>query len=178
MIWISLLLVLLALAVFWLANRQRKQTGLPGGRVVYTDVGKWQPTSQPLYDPNLNLAGKPDYIVFQDGTHVPIEVKSRRTPRQHYNSHIFQLATYCYLIEVTTGQTPQHGILHYPQETFEVKYTPELRASLLSLIEDMRTEAQHEEGVSLFHEHPARCARCSFLEICEAAMLNLSLPKK
>lgn len=167
MIWLPLFLILLALTVLWLANRQREQTGLPGGRIASADMGKWQPNSQPLFDPKLNLAGKPDYLAYKEGIPIPVEVKTGRTPAQPYDSHIFQLAAYCYLVEATTGKTPPHGILHYPRETFEIEYTPKLQSALEALLSDMRSKARQQAGVARSHEHPARCAGCGFGGVCD-----------
>ena len=76
--FLALLLGLLALVLFWQAGRQRKATGLPGGRVIYADTRAWAPPEKPLYDPELNLAGKPDYLVQQGNIIIPVEVKSTR----------------------------------------------------------------------------------------------------
>ena len=165
--WLPFLLILLALGLLWLAKRQREQTGLPGGRVVYADMGRWQPNSQAIYDPKRNLAGKPDYLVYKDGIPIPVEVKSGRTPAHPYDSHIFQLAAYCYLVETATGKTPPYGILHYPQQTFEIKYTPELKNALFALIDDMRLKERLKDSVDRSHEHAARCQSCSYRDTCD-----------
>ncbi|MCF6277605.1 MAG: hypothetical protein L3J16_02505 [Anaerolineales bacterium] len=47
----ALILLALALLLFWQASRQRKQAGLPGGRVIYTDTRAWGEVDMPLYDP-------------------------------------------------------------------------------------------------------------------------------
>ena len=36
--------------LFWQSARQRQATGLPGGRVIYTDTRAWGPVEKPLYD--------------------------------------------------------------------------------------------------------------------------------
>jgi CRISPR-associated exonuclease Cas4 len=167
MIWLALGLIATAILFLWLANRKRGQTGLPGGRIAYTDVGQWQPINQALYDPKLNLAGKPDYLVYQDGTPVPVEVKSGRTPTHPYDSHILQLAAYCYLVEVTTGKTPPYGILRYPRETFEVDYTPELRSELFELIESIQGQSRRRSAPERSHNSVARCAGCGYRETCD-----------
>lgn len=164
--WLPVLLIALALALLWLARRRRKQTGLPEGQIHYADMGEWQPTSQPLYDPRLKLAGKPDYLVHQDGLLIPVEVKTGRTPQRPYESHIMQLAAYCYLVEVSTGKTPPKGILCYPERTFDIAYTPALRTSLEAQIGAMRTAVQAGE-VPRSHNSTARCAGCSYRKVCD-----------
>ena len=167
MIYFALALIAAAILFLWLANRQRNQAGLPAGRISYTDVGEWQPNHQALYDPKLGLAGKPDYLVYVNGVPVPVEVKSGRTPTAPYDSHIIQLAAYCYLVEVTTGKEPPYGLLRYPQETFEIDYTPELRAELLELVEAIRADSRRRTPPERSHENARRCSGCGYRETCD-----------
>jgi CRISPR-associated exonuclease Cas4 len=167
MIWFALGLILAALLVLWLANRQKRATGLPPGQVVSADMGRWQPEGQVLYDRRLDLAGKPDYIVEHEGVPVPVEVKSGRTPTQPYSSHILQLAAYCYLIETNSGKRPPYGILRYPQNTFKISYTTELRDELFATIADIRQAANGRSPVDRLHSSPARCAACGFRDVCD-----------
>jgi CRISPR-associated exonuclease Cas4 len=167
MLWLPLILIFLALLVLWLSRRQQKKTGLPEGRVVYADMGKWQPNSQALYDPKLDLTGKPDYLIYQDNFPIPVEVKTGRTPSKPYDSHVFQLAAYCYLVEAVTGKRPPYGILNYPDQTFEIKYTENLRQSLLDLLGDLRIKERSRAAVPRSHDHAARCSHCGFRSICD-----------
>lgn len=170
MIWSALGLILTALLVLWLADRQKRATGLPKGQVVSADVGRWQPEGSALYDRQLDLAGKPDYIVEHDGAAVPVEVKSGRTPRQPYPSHILQLAAYCYLVEANSGKAPPYGILRYPQNTFKVPYTPDLREELFATIAEIREVEGGRFDVDRSHSSPARCAACGFRAVCDQRM--------
>ncbi|MDY6873627.1 MAG: CRISPR-associated protein Cas4 [Chloroflexota bacterium] len=167
MIWLALGLILAALLVLWLADRWKRATGLPEGRVVSSDMGRWQPESRVLYDHRLDLAGKPDYIVEHDGVPVPIEVKSGRTPNQPYQSHILQLAAYCYLVEATSGKRPPYGILRYPQNTFKVPYTLDLREELLATLAEIRQAESRPSPMDRLHHSPARCAACGFRSVCD-----------
>ncbi len=168
MIWLALLLVLLAICLLWLANRQQKNAGLPGGQVIYADVGKWQKNHQALYDPKLDLTGKPDYLVYEkNGAVIPVEVKTGHTPSQPYDSHIFQLAAYCYLVESVLERKPPHGILHYPKKTFEIAYTQDLREALMDVLADMRLKLRSGQDVLPSHHSPARCAGCGYRNDCD-----------
>ncbi len=167
MLWLALGLILLALVLLRLAGRQQRKSGLPGGRVIYADTGEWRKNSQALYDPKLDLAGKPDYLVYHQGVPVPVEVKTGRTPPQPYDSHIFQLAAYCYLVEHLTGKRPAHGILHYPRQTFEIPYTEELQEALQQTLTEMRAKAHQRSPLPPSHHHPARCAGCAFRNTCD-----------
>ncbi len=162
----ALILFLFALFFFWLSVRQRKRAGLPGGRIIYTDTRAWGAFEKPLYDPGLGLTGKPDYLVEQNGRIIPVEVKSGRTPEAPYDSHIFQTAAYCLLVEKTTGKRPPYGILHYPNRDFAVDYTPELESALLDLLAEMRRD-ERRESVDRSHDVGSRCLGCGFRSVCD-----------
>jgi CRISPR-associated exonuclease Cas4 len=160
------LALLLAILLFWQANKQQKQTGLPGGRVVYTDTRGWGKLEKPLYDARLGLTGKPDYLLEQGEALIPIEVKTGRTPPAPYDSHIFQLAAYCLLVHRTYGKRPTHGLIKYPNRTFQVDYTPKLETELLNLLDEIHL-AQRKRNIPRSHDQPARCARCGFRNTCD-----------
>lgn len=159
-------LFLLALILFWQASRRQQAAGLPGGRVIYTDTGAWGKVEKPLYFAGLGLTGKPDYLVEKNGRFIPIEVKSGRAPQAPYDSHIYQLAAYCLLVEKTMGSRPPYGILHYSDRDFAIDYTPELEDALLDLLAEMRRDERRTE-VERSHEQPGRCAKCGFRQVCE-----------
>ncbi len=166
MLYSALVLLILAFLFFWISSRQRRAAGLPGGRVIYTDTRNWGAVEKPLYDPNLGLTGKPDYLVEQGGHIIPVEVKSGRTPDAPYDSHIFQVAAYCLLVHKTMGKRPPYGVLHYPGRDFAVDYTPELESVLLDNLVNMRRD-EHRSNVGRSHEEAHRCARCGFRNVCD-----------
>ena len=165
MLYPSLILLLIAIILFWQSHRQRKQTGLPGGRVIYTDTGQWGRVEKPLYDAEMRLTGKPDYLVERNEKVIPIEVKSGKAPSAPYDSHIYQLASYCYLVHKTMGKRPPYGIIHYSNRDFAIDYTPELEAALLDILAEMRRDARRK-NVDCSHNSPARCRRCGYRKIC------------
>lgn len=166
MLYIGLFLFLLALVFFWQSGRTRRAAGLPGGRVIYTDTRAWGPVEKPLYDSALMLTGKPDYLVERDGRLIPVEVKSGRAPEAPYDSHIYQLAAYCLLVERTMGSRPPYGIIHYQDRDFAVDYTRDLESALLDVLAEMRRDERRAE-VDRSHDSPARCAHCGFRNVCE-----------
>jgi len=166
MLYIALALFLIALVFFWQSSRQQRAAGLPGGRVIYTDTRAWGKVEKPLYDNRLMLTGKPDYLVEQNGRLIPVEVKSGRAPQAPYDSHIYQLAAYCILVEKTMGRRPPYGIIHYENRDFAVDYTAELENALLDILAEMRRDERRAE-VQRSHESTARCARCGFRNVCE-----------
>lgn len=163
---LALLLMALALLLFWQASCQRRWAGLPAGRVIYADTRAWRSPEKPLYDALLGLTGKPDYLVEEGKQIIPVEVKSGRTPPAPYDSHIFQLAAYCLLVEKTYRRRPPYGVLHYPTRDFAVAYTPELESALLDVLAAMRQQERRGE-THRSHEEPQRCARCGFRHLCD-----------
>ena len=171
MLYVVLILFILALIFFWQSGRQRREAGLPGGRVIYTDTGGWGKVDRPLYYSPLKLTGKPDYLIRQKETIIPVEVKSGRTPESPYDSHIFQLASYCLLVEKTYGKRPPYGIIHYNDRDFAIDYTPELEFALMELLADMRRDEIKEE-VARSHEQPPRCSRCGYRHLCDQSLVE------
>jgi CRISPR-associated exonuclease Cas4 len=165
-LYAGLILLLVAFVLFFISGRQRRLSGLPSGRVIYTDTRAWDRVERPLFDKDLGLTGKPDYLVEQNGRIIPVEVKSGRPPEAPYDSHIYQVAVYCLLVQRTYGQRPPHGIIHYPGRDFAVDYTPDLENALLSLITDMRAAGQRAE-VLRSHEDEHRCRRCGYRNTCD-----------
>jgi CRISPR-associated exonuclease Cas4 len=163
---LAVFFLLVALLLFWQSDKKRRQTGLPGGRVVYTDTRSWGPVDRPLYDPKLRLTGKPDYLVERGGQIVPVEVKSGKAPKAPYDSHIYQLASYCLLVERMMGKRPPYGIIHYENRDFAIDYTPALEASLLEILTEMRRD-ERSTNVDCSHRSPARCRGCGYREICD-----------
>jgi CRISPR-associated exonuclease Cas4 len=164
--YLILLLFLLAILFFWQSNRQRKAAGLPGGRIIYTDTQGWGKVEKPLYHPALGLTGKPDYLIEQNGQIIPVEVKSGRAPEAPYDSHIFQLASYCLLVEKTYNKRPPYGIIHYGSRDFAVDYTRDLENALMNLLADMRRD-EGRRNLPRSHEQASRCRRCGYRSVCE-----------
>ena len=163
----AVLLLLLSI-VFWvLSKRKRQQSGLPDGQLIYSDSSYWQKPPRPLYDPRLELVGKPDYVVrSEDGALIPLELKSGSAPSQPWDSHRMQLAAYCYLIEQSEGKRPPFGLSKYDKKTFQIPYSSSLEQELKDLVAALRqAEASHYAPRS--HNSPARCRSCGFNSICD-----------
>lgn len=166
MVTLAILLLGAALIVLLISGRQRRSTGLPSGQVIYSDTDRWGKVEKPLYDPISGLTGKPDYLVEENGILIPVEVKSSRAPGLPYDSHVYQLAAYCLLVERTYSKRPPYGILRYRDRTFSIDYTPELEQELEELLEAIRTQERKGEA-NRSHQEPARCARCGYRSYCD-----------
>jgi CRISPR-associated exonuclease Cas4 len=104
-IQIGLALLLLVTAVYLWSRGLQQKTGLPDGGVIYTDTGTWYPNQNALYAQDVQLVGKPDYLIEQkDGMIVPVELKSGRAPEEPHDGHVLQLAAYCLLVEENSGR--------------------------------------------------------------------------
>ena len=166
---LSLLVVILVLAALILLRRaraQRREAGLPPGRVIYADTGAWARCEKPLLSRRHRLTGRPDYLVEERGRVIPVEVKPSRTAPTPYPSDVLQLAAYCLLVEETTGQAPPYGLIKYRDAAFAVDYTPQLRAQLLDTLARMRRDRAARD-VPPSHDEPGRCRACGFRAVCD-----------
>ncbi len=170
MLYLAALLILIALFILWKTRQQRQSLGLPSGRIISSDTSQWGPVEQPLYDAELGLVGRPDYLVEQDGQLIPVEVKSNRVSSAPYDAHIYQLAAYCLLVERHYGKRPAYGILHYPTHTFAIDFTPQLESLLLELITDIRNK-ERRKNIPRSHESSERCRGCGYRKICDQKLL-------
>ncbi|MCS7087478.1 MAG: CRISPR-associated protein Cas4 [Thermoflexales bacterium] len=163
----ALLLAIGCLALLlglWLWRR----SGLPMGRVIYSDTRAWQPNMRTFVSPRYRLVGRPDYLVQTTRGVVPVEVKSTRAPAQPYASHLMQIAAYCLLIEESFGKPP-YGIICYTDRQFAVDYTPGLREMLIATLRAMR-EALHAGCADRSHAETARCQGCGYRDRCDQAL--------
>ncbi len=160
------LLILLTIAVWWWSRRLTEKAGLPAGNVIYTDEGAWFPNNTPLIARDLRLVGKPDYLVEEnDGSIIPVEIKSKDAPQEPHEGHVLQLAAYCLLVERHFGVRPAYGILQYRDLAFAVDYTEDMEEDLLSLLAEMR-EVMFAVDADRDHNDWRRCARCGLQEAC------------
>ncbi len=163
-------LLALGLLLLWLARRGQARSGLPQGRVVYTDTGGWGRLERPLFSRELLLTGKPDYLVADGADLIPVEAKSRPAPAQPYSSHLLQLAAYCLLVEECYGRRPPYGVVKYADRAFEVDYTPELEDELLVTLDHMRADLAGGNAPRS-HDEPRRCRACGYRQRCDQRLV-------
>lgn len=169
MLYLALALFIFAFFFFRRSSVQRQEAGLPGGRIIYTDTRGWGKVEKPLYYSEMELTGKPDYLIQQNGKIIPVEVKSGRAPEAPYDSHIYQLAAYCLLVEKTYDTRPPYGIIHYENRDFAIDYTLELEKALINLLVEMKLD-EHKREVPRSHEQAGRCAKCGFRNHCDQSL--------
>ncbi len=171
--WFGLGLALLLLTLFALLRAKElwSRTGLPDGKVVYSDTAVWHPLEKPLYDRDLGLTGRPDYLIAEpDGMIIPVELKSGSAPAMPHEGHVLQLAAYCALVAATYRVRPAYGILQYQDQAFAVDYTAELEEDLLMLLDEM--DANRDAGeLNRDHKDRRRCAGCGFRNQCNQSLV-------
>jgi CRISPR-associated exonuclease Cas4 len=166
---VVVLLLLIGLFLLWLADRARRQLGLPAGKVIYDDAGAWQQVEQPLRSSRFGLVGRPDYLVqvvsWGRTMIVPVEVKSRKRPAPLPESHLLQLAAYCLLVEDHFQKRPPYGLLRYADATIKIPFTDALRNQTLAAVAAIH-QARGAAEVVRSHDDAARCRRCGYLLAC------------
>jgi len=168
LIGLALVVLAFALVLLFLVERRWKKMGLPAGKLVYADTGKWTKCDKTLFSPRYGLAGRPDYLFREKGRLIPVEVKSGPSPLTPYPSHIFQLAAYCLLVEEEEGVAPSYGVIAYRDAFFRVDYSSELKAELLRIMDEMRRcQARGEEPPFLEGE---KCHHCGYNYLCFAKL--------
>jgi CRISPR-associated exonuclease Cas4 len=167
---LAVTVLFIALLLWLMSLRMRKASGLPPGRVIYSDAGAWQRNEQSLFSRNHQLVGKPDYLVQTGKGIVPVEVKSGAAPAQPREGHILQLAAYCLLVEEQMGERVTHGIIKYADKQFAVDYTPALKSELLRVMAEMR-DARTSAGAHRDHNEPRKCAACGLRDECDERLM-------
>jgi CRISPR-associated exonuclease Cas4 len=175
MVFLLLVSVVLVIAAFYLlrrgkrglteSSREKQALRLPEeAKVVFQDRGLKQ---QSLVVEDYDLVGKPDLVLEENGFYIPVELKTGRSPRQPYDSHVMQLMAYCLLLESHYEVRPPHGLLRFTQDDkeFRIAYTPEREAQLKAILERMKT-FQEAEDVHRNHRNANKCRACSFFEVC------------
>ncbi|MDT7602026.1 MAG: CRISPR-associated exonuclease Cas4 [Acidobacteriota bacterium] len=179
-----LLLACVAIAAHFAARTRTRSTGLPTGKLVYSDTGfavgeiapvhlnaEGERQERALVSRRYGLTGRPDYLVRTREGIVPVEAKSTRRPASGlpYDSHLMQLAAYCLLVEDALGERVPYGVMRYSDGEVRVEYTPELRETLLELIEEIK-EARDAQEVHRSHDERQRCARCGYRDVCDESL--------
>lgn len=121
----------------------RRKIGVPQGDVVYSDSEK--SPGEILEAKSIPLVGKPDYILQKDGDHIPVEVKTGKTPKTPYKNHIAQLFAYCLLIGEQFGKRPAYGIIRYPDREVPLQYTEAAEEGLKKTITEVLQKKQSGE---------------------------------
>lgn len=167
-------LVVLAIALFLLAARSRRQTGIPAGEVFYQDLRGQPFFGKPLRSDALGISGKPDCLVrTADGT-VPVELKNSSRPPARggvYANHMIQALAYCALVEDRMKvRVPYALVIYAGQQVRKVDFTDARRQWLLQTIHEVQA-ARARLSANRNHEHRGRCTGCGVRSRCDQALL-------
>jgi len=162
LLFISISCFIISIILKTNVKKIKKTYRIQNGKIIYSDLNK---KSETLFSKRYMIAGKPDYIVNQNGRYIPVELKTGNSKSPKIN-HILQLAAYCHLIEENYNSFVPYGILIYNnRERYKVDYTPEIRFELESTIKKMRYMNKTNRFVRN-HNEKNRCRSCSMKEHC------------
>jgi CRISPR-associated exonuclease Cas4 len=148
-----------------------RRSGLRG-RVIASDSVVSRP-SRVLRSARHGIAGKPDYLVEEQGRIAPVELKPTRESNSPWLRDVVQLAAYCLLLEETEPRFAGYGYLRYANRTFRIDFTDRVRGELLRTIANMRADLTAAD-VPPNHHDPRRCARCMLVRVCGRAVGSAS----
>ncbi len=157
--------LLLALWAWRRARRLEDRAGLPAAQVVYRDTDRRERGTL-LRSRRYGLHGRPDYIVYREGSQIPVEAKPGRAAPRPYHNDVLQLAAYCLLVSEAQGRRVPYGLLRYREDTFSIPYTQELEEELLATLEEMRAAMGQRSAPARSHDVPARCRHCGLWDQC------------
>ncbi len=147
-----------------IARNAREKHGVGAAGVTYVDSEAEKPKL--FTSKRHGLTGRPDAVLLAGDVHVPVEMKTGRTPRGPLFSHILQLAAYCLLVEEEYGKPPPYGVIRYEGASHEIEYNEDLRKMVLGKAEEMRAALARGGGVHRNHNRPGKCIGCSRREGC------------
>ncbi len=133
------------------------------GPLVYVDSERQKPKL--FVSRRYGLSGRPDAVVLEGDVHIPVEVKTGRTPRGPLFSHILQVAAYCVLMEEEYAKAPPYGIVRYGDVGHEIEYNEDLKKLVLTKLAEMRACLAKNEA-HRNHNRPGKCVHCSRRTVC------------
>ncbi len=144
------------------ARRQREKYQVKG-ELAYVDSEREKPKL--FVSKKYGLSGRPDLVMVEGEHHIPVEIKTGRTPRGPLFSHILQVAAYCLLMEDEYGKAPPYGIVRYGDANHEIEYNEDLKKLLLGKLKEIRAAAEKGEA-HRNHNRPGKCVHCSRRSVC------------
>jgi CRISPR-associated exonuclease Cas4 len=133
--------------------------------LIYLDTLPVERVQRPLFHPELNLSGRPDYVIRRRRDMIPVELKAASAPVSPYKSHVLQLAAYCALVEASFGRRPREAVLKYRDRAVAIEYGRPLERLLEDTLHAMRQAEGRQPDRS--HESPSRCRGCGYRAVCD-----------
>jgi len=127
-----------------------------------------------LKSANYNLAGRPDYLIKEDGMRIPVEVKTGRRPKAPFFSHVLQIGAYCLLSEETFTDKPRCGQIRYGFDSnpHEVKWDSDLKILVTEKLEEMNDILRGNMEAHRNHKRVGKCNSCSRRKGCPERLKN------
>ena len=146
-----------------LARSTRAKYDIAQARLVYVDSSREKPKL--FVAKRYGLSGRPDAVLLEGDVHIPVEVKTGRTPRGPLFSHILQIAAYCLLMEEEYGKPPPYGVIRYGDGSHDIEYNEDLKRLVLQKMGEMRACMAKGEA-HRNHNRPGKCVHCSRRSVC------------
>ena len=162
---LSLSVLLIAISKIIRRNVRNLKTinKIQDGKITYSDLSK---PGKPFFSKRYRIAGKPDYIVKKNKRYIPVEVKTG-THNDPQKNHIFQLASYCHLLEENYGGFVPYGILVYNNRyQYKIPFDPKIRFEFENTLKNMRN-AIKTGRITRNHNDYYKCKNCSMQIYCE-----------
>lgn len=146
-----------------LARATRAKYEIASAALVYVDSDRERPKL--FVSKRYGLSGRPDAVLLEGDVHIPVEVKTGRTPRGPLFSHILQIASYCLLMEEEYGKAPPYGVIRYGDGSHDIEYNDDLKRLVLQKMGEMRACIAKGEA-HRNHNRPGKCLHCSRRSVC------------
>ena len=146
-----------------MARATRAKYEIDSAALVYVDSDRERPKL--FVSARYGLSGRPDAVLLEGDVHIPVEVKTGRTPRGPLFSHILQIAAYCLLMEEEYGKAPPHGVIRYGDGSHDIEYNDDLKRLVLQKMGEMRACIAKGEA-HRNHNRPGKCVHCSRRSVC------------
>lgn len=152
----------------WLDNRYTIEGTAYHDRVddfgTHTLRGKLTKRAEPLWEDNLNLIGKADTLVFEEGFWMPIEYK--RGKLHHVEATSVQLCAQALCIEYMTGKKCPKGAIYWisSRKRTYIEIDDDLRILTTKVISQVSEMIQKSKlPISTY---TSSCSKCSLQDIC------------
>ena len=145
------------------ARATRERYEIAAGSLVYVDSEREKPKL--FVSARYGLSGRPDAVLLDGDIHIPVEVKTGRTPRGPLFSHILQIAAYCLLMEEEFGKAPPYGVIRYGDGSHDIEYNEDLKRLVLQKMGEMHACITKGEA-HRNHSRPGKCLHCSRRSVC------------
>ena len=163
MLSLSVLLITISKIIRRNVRNLKTENKIQDGKITYSDLSK---PGKPFFSKRYRIVGKPDYIVKKNKRYIPVEVKTG-THNDPQKNHIFQLASYCHLLEENYGGFVPYGILVYNNTyQYKIPFDPKIRFEFENTLKNMRN-AMKTGRITRNHNDYYKCKNCSMQIYCK-----------